>query len=96
VQDAVRYKYPAGIVVESAPAADEVVMKNSAVFSVRNQQAESSITLYRNLTIGKVYFSPEEYPDLHAFYAKVDGKLQDTLVLTHDAASAAKPASGGN
>jgi transglutaminase-like putative cysteine protease len=95
VQDAVRYKYPAGIVVESAPAADEVVMKNSAVFSVRNQQAESSITLYRNLTIGKVYFSPEEYPDLHAFYAKVDGKLQDTLVLTHDAASAAKPASGG-
>jgi transglutaminase-like putative cysteine protease len=96
VQDAVRYKYPAGIVVESAPAADEVVMKNSAVFSVRNQQAENSITLYRNLTIGKVYFSPEEYPDLHAFYAKVDGKLQDTLVLTHDAASAAKPASGGN
>jgi transglutaminase-like putative cysteine protease len=96
VQDAVRYKYPAGIVVESAPAADEVVMKNSAVFSVRNQQAESSITLYRNLTIGKVYFSPEEYPDLHAFYAKVDGKLQDTLVLTHDAASAAKPVSGGN
>ena len=95
VQDAVRYSYPASLTVESSPAGDLGKMANVAAYSFSDKPVGNTITLYRNLTIGKTYFLPEEYPELRAFYGKLDAKQGESLVLTRADASAAKPA-GGN
>ena len=88
VQDAVRVTYPASLTVESAPAADASKMANVAAYSFSSKPGTNSVTLFRNVTIGKTFFSPAEYPDLRAFYDKLDAKQGETLVLTR--ADAAK------
>ena len=96
VQDAVRFKYPASLAVESAPAADAAKMSNVAAFSFSTKPGENAITLFRNLTIGKTFFGSEEYPDLRLFYGKLDAKQSEALVLTRADSSAAKSTTGGN
>ncbi len=94
VQDAVRVKYPASLTVESAPAPDSAKMANAAAYSFSSKTGPSSITLFRNITVGKTFFGPDEYPDLKAFYGKLDTKQGESLVLTR--ADTSKAAPGGN
>jgi len=82
-QDAVRYKFPAGVAIESAPTNDTGRLSDIGVFEVKSVRTPTSITLYRNMIIGKTYFTPAEYPDLRAFYNKLETKDQETVVLTH-------------
>ena len=95
VQDAVRFKYPPSLAVESAPAADTGKMANLAAYSFSTKPGDKAITLFRNLNVGKTFFLPEEYSDLRAFYAKLDAKQGETLVLTR-ADTTAKTGAGGN
>lgn len=93
VQDAVRYKYPAGLVIESAPTKGEGTLANAAVFSVNSDAKPGAVTLYRNVTIGRVLFPAADYADLRTFYGKLEAKDQESLVLTR--ASAAGGSGGG-
>jgi hypothetical protein len=85
VQDAVRFKLPPTLVVESAPTASKEMMKSLAAFQVNSVSAANSITLYRNLQLGTPVFTPSEYPDLRSFYTKLEAKDQETVVLTRPA-----------
>ncbi len=96
VQDAVRFKMPDSLVVESAPAADTYKIGNAAAYAFSSKQAVHAITLYRDVTIAKTFISPADYPELRTFYGKLDGKQQETLVLTRAGDGSAKPAPGGN
>ena len=95
VQDAVRYSYPASLTIESSPTADLGKMTNVAAYSFSAKSSANAVTLYRNLSIGKTYFTPEEYPELRTFYGKLDARQGESVVLTRADAAPAKPA-GGN
>ncbi len=81
--DAVRYKFPAGLVIESSPAAVEEKLNDVADFKTDAKPTPTSITFYRNVIVGKTYFSPAEYPALRTFYTKIEAKDQETMILTH-------------
>ena len=89
VQDAVRLKLPTTLEIESLPPAGEAEIAGTAKYTTSAKKATNSVTLYRNLTIGKTIFAPADYPDLRAFYGKVEGKDQEALVLTRAAQAAA-------
>ncbi len=92
VQDAVRLKLPESLEIESLPPVETAEIKGVAAYSVSNKKAANAVTLFRNLTIGRTIFYAAAYPDLRAFYGKLEAKDQESLVLTRAAASAAKPA----
>ena len=94
-QDAVRIKYPASFVVESAPPATDGKMGGVAVFNLATKSGTNSITLFRNVTIGRTFFPPTDYPDLKGFYSKLDAGQAETLILTRPDGSTPKTA-GGN
>lgn len=95
-QDAVRLMLPPTLVLESAPAATNAEIKASAAFDTKVVTTPSSITLYRNLSVGRTAFFTDTYAELRAFYGKIEAKDQETVVLTRATAGAAKSASGGN
>ena len=84
-QDAVRYKFPASVTVESAPASTQAEIKGDAVFSTSSKVSGNSITFFRNVSMNRVLFLAKEYPDLRSFYSKLEAKDQEPLVLTHAA-----------
>jgi hypothetical protein len=86
-QDAVRFKLPDGIGVESAPEPEVEKLPNMAVFDVKSVKAANAVTSYRNVTVAQPIFLPAEYGDLKNFYGKLETKDQETIVLTHAAAA---------
>ena len=95
-QDAVRFKFPAGVVIESAPAADTGRLSvpsptgkpvDVATYQINSAKSANMITLYRNVIMGNVFFLAKEYPDLRAFYGKIEAKDQESVVLTRSAAN---------
>jgi len=95
VQDVVRLMLPAGTVVESSPSATSTELKGAAAYNVQVVTTSNSITIRRNLTVGKTFVGSEAYNELREFYGKFEAKDQETVVLTRSAAVAAN-ASGGN
>ncbi len=88
-QDAVRYKLPANLTIESVPDPDRATMAQLAMFQTDSKKSGNSVTLFRNVTIGSPVFYSKEYPDLRAFYSKLETRDQDTLVLTRATTTAA-------
>ena len=89
-QDAVRIVLPETLVVESAPAPGKAQIPSIAAFSTSSKSTPTSITLYRDFTMGKIIFPTDKYTDLRTFYNELEAKDQETLVLTH-----ADPAKSG-
>ena len=80
-QDAMRIVYPAGFTVESAPADDKVMFKQSAAYVQRSKQAGNSITVWRDLLYGEIYYPPEQYAELRSFYNDFERKDHGSIVL---------------
>ena len=93
-QDVVRLSLAPGLAVESSPAAATSELKGSAAYGLQIAMAPNSITIRRNLTVGKTFVGTETYNELKDFYAKFEAKDQETVVLTRSAA--AGNAGGGN
>jgi hypothetical protein len=93
-QDAVRFTFPAEFAAESVPTAAKEVLPDAAGFDMNAKVTPNSVTVFRNVVIAHPIFPPSAYDQLRGFYAKLETKDQETLVLTHSsaAASAAKPA----
>ena len=81
VQDAVRVTFPASMAVESAPIAESGKIANAA-FSFSSTPGDHTITLFRNLSVGKPIFKPDEYPEIRSSYAKLYAGQSGTLILT--------------
>ncbi len=89
VQDAVRLKLPPDLIIESAPTAGKEQLGNMASYTTSVKNAPNSITLYRNLIVGRSIFASAEYSDLRQFYGKLQAKDQESLVLTRASTVAA-------
>ena len=96
VQDAVRLKFPASLVVESSPAAGQEILNGMAGFTVSSTKTPTTVTSYRNLTEGRVVIGAVEYGSIRSFYQKLEEKDADVVVLTRPAAGAATLAKGGS
>ena len=93
-QDAVRLKLPDSLTIESAPEPEKASLAQIAAYSMSSKKSGNSITVYRDVSIGSPLFFPKEYPDLRAFYGKLETRDQDTLVLTRAGASASAQVGG--
>ena len=87
-QDAVRFTFPAALTIESVPKPDKAELRNVGAFSSFSAVSGKSITLYRNVIVGRPLYSEHEYPVLRSLYGKLESGNQDTLVLTRAAAPA--------
>lgn len=97
VQDAVRYNLPASLKIESAPADDKSMYENVAAYNTSAKVTPNSVTVYRNVTNGKVLYAVDSYQSLKAFYTKLETKDQEPLVLTRsDAAPPVALKAGSN
>ena len=81
VQDAIRINFPPTLAVESLPRPDKLQYAQNAIYSVTTEQTSTSYTLRRNFILGEIVFLSKDYPDLRGFYAKVESKDQEGLVL---------------
>jgi hypothetical protein len=81
VLDAVRVKFPASLGLESAPAAQEVPYQKTAMYSIKSETTPTSVTVRRAFLMGDIIFSLQEFPDLRAFYTKLETKDQEPVVL---------------
>ncbi len=81
VQDAMRIVYPAGFTVESAPTDDSMRLKESAAYTQRSKQTGDSITVWRDLMLGEIYYPLELYPELRKFYGEFERKDHGSIVL---------------
>jgi Transglutaminase-like superfamily len=83
-----RVKFPAGVTVESIPAADKGQYLTSAVYSITSESTPSSVTIRHTFDITDVIFPVKEYSDLRAFYSKMEQKSHETVVLKMPAGAA--------
>ena len=93
VQEAVRYKISPSLKAESMPLSGKFELKGAAAFSTASATRGNSITLFRNVSIARVFFSVAEYPALRDLYDKLEVRDQEVLVLTKVSST---PATGGN
>jgi transglutaminase-like putative cysteine protease len=92
VQDAVRVNYPASLAVESEPVSESFPMQKRAVYMLKTENTPTSFTVRREFDLGTIGFKQEDYPDLRAFYRKLETKDQEPVVLK----LAPSPASASN
>lgn len=93
VLDAVRFKFPASLGVESVPSTEQIPLMmpaassgsaapaTTAVYSIKTDTTPTSVTVHRNFTLGDLIFTPVQYPTLRTFYNKFETKDQEPVVL---------------
>lgn len=81
IQDAVRIAVPTGYTIESVPKDDRVLYKTTAVYSQRAKQDATSVTVWRDFTLGDFYFPTAEYVSLRTFYNDLEHKDHNSVVL---------------
>lgn len=94
IQDAVRVKLPPSMKIESVPVKDVQQFQSFALYNLTPESTPNSITVRRNFALAEILFLPKEYPDLRAFYNKIETKDQENIVLT--AAPSAAKSAGAN
>ena len=96
MQDAMRITYPASFTVESVPPDDKVLFKSSAAYVQRSKLTGNTVTVWRDLMLGEIYYPLDEYPELRKFYADFEHKDHASIVLKRTAAgTTAKVAGAG-
>ncbi len=95
-QDAVRYSFAPGLMVESSPEPATKLMPALASYAFHAQAGKNSVTSYRDLAIATALILPKKYPEFHSFYATVQSKDQETIVLTRAAAGTSAAKDGTN
>ncbi|HEY6375504.1 MAG TPA: DUF3857 domain-containing protein, partial [Edaphobacter sp.] len=71
-QDAVRVTFPSTFKVESLPTGDKQQFQNFAAYNLSTESTPTNVTFRRNYTLGEIWYLPKEYPDLRAFYNKIE------------------------
>ncbi len=95
-QDAVRVNFPPVFSVESLPTAMKQQLKTYALYALSSDSTPTSVTVRRNYTLGEILYMPNEYPDLRAFYNKLETKDQESVVLTIAPITATKSTTSTN
>jgi Domain of Unknown Function with PDB structure (DUF3857)/Transglutaminase-like superfamily len=96
VQDAIRINFPATLSVESLPANDATTFQTFAGHDMTTTSTATSVSIRRNFVLGEILYMPNEYPDLRAFYSKMETKDQESVVLITTPVATGKPTPAGN
>lgn len=80
-QDAVRFKLPATLALESTPAQTELHMEKLALFRLKTESTPTSVTARRDEAMGQTLFLTSEYPALRKFRQTVESSDQEGIVL---------------
>jgi hypothetical protein len=81
VLDAVRINLPPSLGVESIPVSEQQQFQKFAIYALKTESTPSSITVRREFDLGTILYTLQEYPDLRAFYTKLETKDQEPFVL---------------
>ena len=86
-RDAVRFKLPDTLVVESVPAPDKALIQELGAYETFSRRTPKSVTTFRNVTMASPLYGPKEYSELLGFFTKLETKDQETLILTRAVAT---------
>ena len=81
VLDAERVTFPASLGMESMPATEQLPFQKTAMYAIKAESTATSVTVHRNLLLGDIVFTLDQFPDLRAFYGKFETKDQEPVVL---------------
>jgi hypothetical protein len=79
--DAVRVKFPASLVLESAPAAQDLPYEQRAAYQLKSEPQGNSVTVRRTMMVGDIMYSKDEFSKLRAFYNQLESKDQEPVIL---------------
>ncbi len=98
VQDAVRVNLPQGLAIEATPANGKYALEKSAYYGFDVAPGPTNFTTRRDFVFGDVLVMPKDYPSLRTFYAELESKDQEPVILklaSTPATSAAAGTTGG-
>ncbi len=81
VLDAVRVMFPASLAVESIPATQQLQLEKVAAYGINSESNATGVVIHRNFLLGDILFTPQQFPDLRAFYNKAETRDQEPIVL---------------
>lgn len=87
--DAMRVIFPASLSAESVPPDVQLPFEKIAKYSIDAKSTPASITIHRNLLIGDITFTLEQFPELRTFYSKFEARDHEPIVLKTAAPPAA-------
>jgi len=76
------------------PTSGSFQFQKFALYTIKTESTPTSVTIRRDFALGESLFLVNEYPDLRAFYNKIETKDQESVVLKM--ASTAKGEGAGN
>lgn len=79
--DQVIYQFPTSLSVEGIPTEANISWGDQGILRTKLIQDAGGVTIARSLVRAFTLLKPEQYPDLRAFYQKVDANDQQQLVL---------------
>ncbi len=91
-QDAVRYKLPPSLVLESAPEPSKISYQQKAYYTLSTQTVPGSITIRRDVGRGEFLYMPSEYAELRHFQQGTEAADGESVVLRQNATAAITPA----
>ncbi len=77
-------------VLISAQANQELPYAKTAMYTLKSEMTTNAITVRRTFLMGDIVFTKEEFPQLRAFYTKLETKDQEPVVLRAGAAAASE------
>ncbi len=81
VQDAVRINIPHELAVEAVPANAKYSLPKLGAYGLQVEQGPTNVTTRREFMFGDVLIMPKDYPNLRSFYAQLESKDQESVIL---------------
>ena len=91
-QDAVRFKLPPSLVLESAPEPSKLTFKQFAFYDLSTQTTPGSITVRRDQGRGEFLYMPSEYVDLRHYQQSTEVADSESIVLKQNSTTPITPA----
>ena len=80
-QDALRVNFKRGFEMEAAPKAEKFDISSKAAYNIAVESTPTSVSTRRTYAMGDFLFMPKDYPTLQKFYAQVQAKDKESVVL---------------
>ena len=80
-QDAVRINLPQTMAIEAIPSTAQFSMSGEGAYALKVTQTPNNFTARRDFIFNDVLVLPKDYANLRQFYAQLESKDQETVVL---------------
>jgi len=79
--DNVNIELPPGVTAEALPKDVSLPLKRYALFLSKNSQTGNLLKFTRTLAVGSIFYTKDEYPELHQFFGSVRAANVEQAVL---------------